>query len=118
LKHISLTNQSIFIDIGFNMEGYDYRIVNASIFNFYLQICIYSTLINGSQIDIQAAVVYDTSVGLQTSYQHVYVVRNNIFRDDQNDVFTKNDVANLCLPNPCKYNKSRLLVPTDTLSKL
>ena len=67
---------------------------------------MFSTVINGTQIDIQAAIVYDTTIGLQTSYQHVYEVRNNIVGDDQNDIFNKNNVSNPCFSNPCKNNGS------------
>ena len=61
-------------------------------------------MINGSQVDFQAAIVYDPTTGAQTGYQHLYIVRQNPVGDDLNDQFSDTTPDNPCLDNPCKNN--------------
>ena len=61
-----------------------------------------TTFIAGIQVDIQAAVVYDSITGIQTALNYLYIVRNNIEGDDQPDTFSNTQVHNPCSSNPCQ----------------
>jgi hypothetical protein len=64
---------------------------------------ILTTYINETQIDVQAAIVYDQKTGIQTSYEHLYIVRNNVFGNDEIDSPDNIQPYDPCSSNPC-YN--------------
>ena len=52
--------------------------------------------ISGIQVDIQAAIIIDKSIGRQVSFEHIYFARVNPGGD------YSNNLTNPCLSSPCK----------------
>lgn len=67
-----------------------------------LNIQILSTYLNGTQVDIQPVFVFDSKIGKQLSYEHIYFFQNNLIGDEQADEFSNKSLSNPCKPNPCK----------------
>jgi hypothetical protein len=60
-----------------------------------------SFFLAGVQIDIQAAILYDSNTGQQSAFKYMYFVRSNLKVDDQNDEFSGQNITSACNPNPC-----------------
>jgi hypothetical protein len=61
-----------------------------------------TTFISAIQVDIQAAVVYDSISGIQSAFNYLYFIRNNLKGDDQPDTFSNVQFESPCTSNPCQ----------------
>ena len=67
--------------------------------------------INGIQVDIQAAIVIDTAVGTQVSYEHVYFARVNPGGANSISAF---DALTPCSQSPCINGGSCIASKNET----
>jgi|688.fasta_scaffold1802739_1 hypothetical protein len=74
--------------MGIYDNGTDYRLV-------------LSTFLNGSQLNIQPAVVLNKQ-DEQVSYKQIYFIKTTIFSDDLSDNYTTSTKNDACSSNPCK----------------
>ena len=61
-----------------------------------------TTVLKGTQVDFQTAIIYNSSSNTQ-SYEHLYLVRNVIVGSDVSTESESIVVEDPCIPNPC-YN--------------
>ena len=54
-----------------------------------------TSFINGTQIDFQVAIIFDSNTGIQSSYEHLYFVRNVVAGND------RNESTNMTANDPC-----------------
>jgi hypothetical protein len=58
--------------------------------------------INGVQKDFQAPIVFDSFLGKQSSYSHIYLVQNSIVGDDTSNELSKPSIFDPCLAIICE----------------
>ena len=80
---------------------------------------MFTKVIFGSQVDIQAAIISDSQLGIQKSFQYYYDIKDIIAGPDINDEYANATMPNITLCPLCESGQTQhRQLATSTLDHL